>query len=525
MKLYFNPYLLFTALISIFAATGCGGVNFISLDNSSTASTPKTNSDSGNGGTYDGKLRVLHHYVRDFTCESKSQPESILIRKNATDWVIIRNTKDTCAAVDQASVNQVIYNDVTKFAQFEGNTYTPPKPYIVDPNEDPNLADVKLIDGVCEDINGKCSLRASIENAGIASWTSDVVVLIANAIYKIDKAINLSTGPNSHNVLLQGVDASSTVLDGHGVSDLLKINAWSGSITVDQLTFENAVVTTATTAAPGVALSMNAFDTRLIVSNSVFKNNTGSNTLYSIGTNDIEVKKSQFLNNASRYGALYFFTANSALIDQTTIDGSGSAGVNVLGGGITKMVMTNSFIGNGNYDGILLDTCSGCSITNTTIYNNFGTGLKVFSFRPTPNPDVILNNVTIANRLNGAGPQLQVEFQFNPTYKVILNNSILSKGPAASTDCNFSTDVNSTHTVVATNSLFEDSSCAVQGSGNIYGNAQLSSAANNGGPTFTLLPALTSPALNTGDPATCSPQDQRGINRRLKCDIGAVEIP
>lgn len=55
---------------------------------------------------------------------------------------------------------------------------------------------------------------------------------------------------------------------------------------------------------------------------------------------------------------------------------------------------------------------------------------------------------------------------------------------------------------------------------------------DNGGPTFTHMPAADSPALNAGDPAGCADNlghllatDQRGIARPqgASCDIGAVE--
>lgn len=517
--------ILSATLILLTMGQACSvATRFNSLDLSSSLKSEL----SGNGGGYEGKLRVLHHYENGFTCgEGKPQPESILIRKNATDWVVIRNTKKTCAAVDQSPVSQVDYDDVTKVAYFEGRQYIPPKPYIVDPNEDPNLPDVKLIDGVCEDINGKCSLRASIENAGLATWTADTLVQITSATYKINKPIHLVTSHNSHTILFQGQGAQTTIFDGQGITDLLKIDPMSGTVAIDGVTFQNAVVTSETTAAPGVALSMDGFNTKLIVSNSLFKNNKGSNTLYSIGANNIEIRRSQFINNVSDRGTLYFFTANSVLVDQSTIDGGRIAGIYILGGGITQATISNSFVGNGANFGVLLDTCSGCKILNSTIANNGGTGLKIYSFQPKANLDVLLNNVTLANNgSTGDDSNMDVDFQNNPTYKVILNNSILVNKPTGMPNCYFSPATNSTHTIVATNSLFDDTTCSVTGSGNVYVvDPQLSAVGPHGGPTPTLLPSLTSPVLNAGDPLTCSAQDQRGVVRPANCDIGAVEIP
>ncbi|MDQ2998330.1 MAG: right-handed parallel beta-helix repeat-containing protein, partial [Chloroflexota bacterium] len=48
---------------------------------------------------------------------------------------------------------------------------------------------------------------------------------------------------------------------------------------------------------------------------------------------------------------------------------------------------------------------------------------------------------------------------------------------------------------------------------------------NNGGPTFTSVPAIGSPAIDAGNPTTCTPLDQRAITRPQgsACDIGAIE--
>lgn len=51
----------------------------------------------------------------------------------------------------------------------------------------------------------------------------------------------------------------------------------------------------------------------------------------------------------------------------------------------------------------------------------------------------------------------------------------------------------------------------------------LDALANNGGPTKTRALPAGSPAINAGNPATCSALDQRGYMRASVCDIGAYE--
>ncbi|HWW62820.1 MAG TPA: Calx-beta domain-containing protein, partial [Thermoanaerobaculia bacterium] len=65
------------------------------------------------------------------------------------------------------------------------------------------------------------------------------------------------------------------------------------------------------------------------------------------------------------------------------------------------------------------------------------------------------------------------------------------------------------------------------GGGNLTGvDPQLAPPANNGGPTQTQRPALTSPVVNAADPATTVLTDQRGQPREypVRADMGALEL-
>ena len=58
----------------------------------------------------------------------------------------------------------------------------------------------------------------------------------------------------------------------------------------------------------------------------------------------------------------------------------------------------------------------------------------------------------------------------------------------------------------------------------IYLDPLLIALANNGGPTWTMALAAGSPAVNTGNPATCPNRDQRDCLRQGICDIGSYEF-
>ena len=56
------------------------------------------------------------------------------------------------------------------------------------------------------------------------------------------------------------------------------------------------------------------------------------------------------------------------------------------------------------------------------------------------------------------------------------------------------------------------------------GDPKLAAPADNGGPTYTMLPGADSAALQAG--ADCEPTDQRGqVRNTAACDLGSVEVP
>lgn len=69
-------------------------------------------------------------------------------------------------------------------------------------------------------------------------------------------------------------------------------------------------------------------------------------------------------------------------------------------------------------------------------------------------------------------------------------------------------------------------SFGVDGGGNLDVDPQLGALAANGGFAQTLLPASTSPAIDSGDDGACPATDERGVSRPqgAHCDIGAVEV-
>jgi len=181
-------------------------------------------------------------------------------------------------------------------------------------------------------------------------------------------------------------------------------------------------------------------------------------------------------------------------------------------------------------------------ITNSTLSGNSsqtaGGGLNV-----NPNVDARLQSVTIAG--NSAGTPQQgamgggIQVVINAS--VTIRNSLIAGNTGVGADC--ATDLNggSSLTSEGYNLIANPTLCLITGdtTGNQLNVAPaLGPLADNGGPTLTraLLPA--SPALDAGNPAGCTDDDevvlahdQRGLARAVdgdgnhvaRCDIGAVE--
>lgn len=526
---------LFIPLLIVLMHQGCTRINFVQsatdLDSQKLLAT-----DSGNGGTYDGKLRILHQVSDEspvsFQCEGRNQPASILISKNAKDWVVIRNTKEKCAAVEQLPITGVIYDDTIKQAQFEGVLYVAPKPYVVDANEDPNLPDVKVLDGVCEDINGKCSLQAALDTAAVVSQTNSVLVNVTAGQYKLNRYLDLSVAVDTNPISLHGDEAGPTILDGLNQTDILRVTARKTNILIDNMTFENGIGgAIAGSRASGLGLQLT--NGQFILNNCAFQKNSGLNVLDTGGSSNYEIHNCKFIDNNTGYATLYFFTANSVLIDRTAISRNNSIGISLIAptGNVTIM---NTLVAD-NQQGILSDSCANCLIENTTISNNANTGLEVRTFQPVFNPDFIVKNSTLFENGSLSGYNIAADFDSHviasAANRIVFVNSVVATGNPAVTNCVVNAASGFTHAVVGFNSLFDDASCSQTGTGNFLAAPKLAALSYNGGPTWTRLPLSGSPLIDAGDNLSCSTLDQRGFIRPIdqlglgpRCDIGAVEL-
>ena len=186
-------------------------------------------------------------------------------------------------------------------------------------------------------------------------------------------------------------------------------------------------------------------------------------------------------------------------------------------------IFSNTTTNNGG--GVHIHTSGIVTVTNSTIYSNTATGV-------TKNGGGIYNagtltviNSTVAGNsttANGGGIYTQGTLH--------LKNTILANSPSGG-DC-----YNLTGDTIATNTtnLIETNGAAghMCGTPAFTADPVLGPLSNNGGKTQTMALLTGSPAIDTGDNATCAAApvnnlDQRGIPRPQgdNCDIGAFEWP
>jgi uncharacterized repeat protein (TIGR01451 family) len=234
--------------------------------------------------------------------------------------------------------------------------------------------------------------------------------------------------------------------------------------------------------------------------------------------------------NGGGVGLLHLYSeggygAAGATIADTTISGNSAPG---YGGGLlasgVELTLTRSTVsGNTGVDGaagVGVSYANG-TIENSTIAENttdgYGGGLYAYY------ADVTVKETTISgNTALGDGPGI---YAYAASGVTVLNSIVANNGPGADLldDSDSFFDVG--HSLIENEDVAQINDLG----GNIFGvDPQLGPLQNNGGPTLTMKPAATSPAVNAGDPAFTPPPstDQRGLARVVggRIDMGAVEL-
>jgi hypothetical protein len=221
---------------------------------------------------------------------------------------------------------------------------------------------------------------------------------------------------------------------------------------------------------------------------------------------------------------IWMYPPDQAIIDRTTVAGNAvtknASNQGALGGAMRIsngeiIIKDSSLLSNtadGNGGALYLDCAPTCTITNSTVYGNKTTAWGGAIFSGTTSNKINVNNVTFANNAQ----QSTQGNAFFGTATWTINNSIFLDNSCA----NAGTGSHVLQWVTSSKSA-GSGPCIT---GVTAADPMLSAPADNGGPTYTMLPAVGSGALQVG--ANCETADQRGQARSTAaCDLGAVEVP
>ena len=236
-------------------------------------------------------------------------------------------------------------------------------------------------------------------------------------------------------------------------------------------------------------------------------------------------------NTAPAAAGLYLYDIQEATVLNTVISGNtATGGTGLWANRVWDLTIENSEISGNHATGsnagvVIFDSVFqmiNSTVANNTATNNGG-GIVLVD-----EPDVLIETAgtidvsTISN--NSAGAQ-GGNIRLDANTALTINNSIVANGTAATGPDIFTAP---TADLTANWTLIETTTGAtIGGANNLTGvDPQLGPLQNNGGPTRTMLPAASSPAVNAGDPAFVTPNtDQRGLPRPiLRVDMGAVEL-
>jgi len=408
-----------------------------------------------------------------------------------------------------------------------------------------------------DDLGG--SLRQAIVDAN-TSPGADVITFQSG----LTGTITLTSGQLeiTDSVDIQGPGASTITVSGNNSSRVFYL--YNGSSTIDvriagltitqgndsigggvvdfdeNLVLDGVTITANTSQGQGGGLWADGFNMNLTIMNSTISGNIATGCGGGIYVEDtggpLLIDNSVITGNQSSCngGGIYFYDPDDAVtIRDTTISGNHA---DFLGGGIYLydtdggpfIIERSTISGNDALAGgglAFYGPDDAVLIENSTISGNQATagsggGLYLYSLYA----GGTLNFVTLTNNTAaGDGGGMAVAFG-----TVTISNSILADNTGG-TAPDLSTYVEGPAEL--SYSLLESTAGASynDNGGNIFSvDPQLAALANNGGPTQTQRPALTSPVVNAADPAFAPPPatDQRGQPRiyPVRADMGALEL-
>jgi hypothetical protein len=389
-----------------------------------------------------------------------------------------------------------------------------------------------LINGVCADGFGNCTLRAAVMEANLGPNASGdpITVNLPAGEYKLTRATAV---PDDHSngdldvvvsLKVVGAGAAVTVIDANHVDRAFHVGT-AGSLALSGVTIRNGLPSTLaghqTWGGAILTFGPLTLDRCVIETSATFNppGDTGEDGggIHAQGPGpaiSLTITNSTFrLNNSFKYGgAVNANNCNTVIVGSTFEHNTAGAD----GGGLAQSLGT-------------------LAVENSTFFANEaardGGGIYVHGVGANN-----LHNVTLDGNGadwdldgNGKGGGIATD-GYTVFYDSFLSN--VNDFSRENDDCS-TTGIGS----IASNGYnligTSISTCTYQGSWIVSGAPALGDLADNGGPTKTSVPGPGSPAIGAGNPSGCTDRndapltkDQRGVKRPIgaRCDLGAVEV-
>jgi CSLREA domain-containing protein len=368
---------------------------------------------------------------------------------------------------------------------------------------------------------GECSLRDAIRYANARTSADTTTITLPAGTYYLtqtgttcEDAALTGDLDISQNVILNGANPATTIIDGMGNDRVLSINNGTRTVSVANVTIQNGRANPGCGSnAGGIAMVGHVTLTNVVVTNNVARFAGGINAVGSLTLINSTVRNNIACGPGGIASSNGILTLTNTTISGNTATGASSALTSVGGcpGGVR-----------GYAGGI--DTSSVTHLTNSTISGNSNTwgaaddagGIRA-SGTTTIAYSTIANN-TISGGAGSAGGVLNR----------VAGSTLTIQGDILSGNTGGNCVNGGTLTSQGYN-LADDALCnLIQPTDHPGVDPNLAPLAYNGGPTQTRALLAGSPARDAGGTSAtgCPATDQRGVSRPmgLACDIGAYEL-
>jgi RHS repeat-associated protein/CSLREA domain-containing protein len=411
--------------------------------------------------------------------------------------------------------------------------------------------------------DGDCSLREAVRAANLnsavdacpaGSASSPDTILLSAGTYTLTVSGSGDTAGDidlTSSMTFVGAGISQTVISGGSSFANRIFEVFTATVQIDALTIQNGNVS-----AQGGGLYIGAGGVVTLTNSAVYSNTaigSSGGGLYNKGA--LALVNSTVISNTGSYGGGLYNNGGAVTLTQSTVsDNRGTGGGLYNSDGtltlVQSAVLNNATTATNSSGGGLYNYGGAVTLTNTTVSGNRATknGGGIVSFNSALTATVTLNNVTLTNNTadsegDGTGDgggilrSSSIATVRNTLIAGNFDNSPSTKYP----------DCSGTYTSQGYNLIGNNAGCSgftngvngdqVGTSGSPIG-PKLSALQDNGGPTWTHALLFSSPAIDTGNPATpgsggnaCETSDQRNFARpadgngdgSARCDIGAYE--